>query len=147
MNTTDVALQSLIKAKEQLLNEVAKIDKALEALTGGQPFSGEFQSSTPQFSGLERKLYSKAKLDRLIREGYNPKWTYPQKIVYLLKKYGKMYVQDMVDKIAEEEPNLSDDELKTIKARIGYQILDFSKVGTVDREKHGSKLLYWLPEY
>ena len=146
MNTTDVAQQALLSAREQLLNEVAKIDKALEALRG-QSLSGDFQSLTPQFSGLERKLYSKVKLDRLIKEGYNPKWTYPQKIVYLLKKYGKMYVQDMVDKIAEEEPNLSDDELKTIKARIGYQILDFSKVGTVEREKHGSKLLYWLPEY
>lgn len=149
MSTQDEAVNSLLKLRAELMDQVATIDNTLSAIRGlPKPESEPNGLFIPeQYKPTKPiKKYPDHKLKRLISGEYNHNWKNPEKIMFFLAKYGKMFISDMTDKMLELKPDLTEEDIVKIKLRLGYQAGKMAETGTILREKgdSGTRVAYWL---
>jgi hypothetical protein len=146
MTTENEIIEGLRKVRESYIIKINSIDQTLAAFGSEAPSDTEYFSRTSRPSKKVTKI-SEEKLNKLVSQDYNPDWSYPDKIFYFLRKYGKMYISDMTDKIKEMYPESTKEQINLAKVRLGYQALKLTEKGLIESAKHGgNKIQYWLPE-
>lgn len=156
MNSTSEALQLLYKIRDELSQKLNQANQAInfvESLANGSLSDQPSDNFTPTDSYSKKEdtaAYPKEKLDKLIQQGYHHKWRYPEKLMFLLKTYGEMYIEDMVNKIKELHPTITEKDILVHKRRMGYQAMELAKKGIINRRRdtarRGVKVKYWLKD-
>jgi len=136
METTKDALSNLKKLEKQLLEQQKEIETSLLQVQGAIR-AMEALPETPA-----GKSISQEHIEYLIKNGYDTSWAMPDKIVYLLKKYGDLTVRDMLAKAKIHEKGEFDE--KRMLERFTFQSHTMFRGGLINGRSIGRRNIYSL---
>lgn len=136
MEPTKDALSNLKELEKQLLDQQKEIQTSLYQVQGAIR-AMETVPGSPEVKGITQQ-----RIDYLMSTGYDATWTMPDKIIFLLNKYGDLTVRDMLAKCKTfEKENF--DEQKMLE-RFTYQSHAMLRAGLINGRSIGRRNIYSL---